>query len=284
MPRAAVSQGKRWCFTLNNWTEQELNVLKELECKYLICGREIGENGTPHLQGFVIFNANKRLNAARRISPRAHWELARGTNEQAAEYCKKELNYVETGSLPRNTAQQAQDQKEVWADFIRSCKEGTSEVEHPGKHVKYNTYVGRTYQPVLEALDSYSGLWYYGEPGCGKSRLARAKYPDIYDKIVNKWWDGYLKEPSVLIDDISLDHKFIGSFLKRWVDHYPYRAEVKNGSKVLRPERLIVTSNYTIREIWGDDPVLCTALERRFTFIDFNKGEQFPAPNFDIMQ
>lgn len=36
----------------------------------------------------------------------------------------------------------------------------------------------------------------------------------------------------------------------------------------LRPEQIFVTSNYTIEEIWKDDPTLVEALEHRFKCID----------------
>jgi len=118
---------------------------------------------------------------------------------------------------------------------------------------------------VLPDLPAYSGLWLHGPPGSGKSRSARSRFPGFYDKLINKWWDGYSNEETVLLDDVSLDHAFIGSFLKRWVDHYPFRAEFKGGSKMVRPVRVVVTSNYTIEEIWPTDPALQSALTRRFT-------------------
>lgn len=97
-------QGTRWCFTLNNPTEEEeQRCVDQLEsARYGIIGRETGESGTPHLQGFVIFQSNKRLRFLKNWLPRAHFEVARGTSVQASLYCKKDDDFDEFGELPTN--------------------------------------------------------------------------------------------------------------------------------------------------------------------------------------
>lgn len=100
-----MSQSRRWCFTLNNYTSGERDLIKSVfeseHVKYGIYGQETGDSGTPHLQGFVVFESNKRLAAVKNLlSTRAHFEVARGTSGQASEYCKKEADYVEIGQLP----------------------------------------------------------------------------------------------------------------------------------------------------------------------------------------
>lgn len=261
-----MSQGTKWCLTLNNSTDDQYEFLLNFDCKYIIIGKEVGESGTPHLQCFIHFHNNKRLSGVTKLSP-GHWELARGDTASNIAYCSKDGSYETRGTPAMSRAAQKNSQKEHWADVIKSAKSGTVEQDYPGEFIRYNTSLLRMYAPVLPDLDSYSGAWYVGPPGCGKSRRARVDYPGAYDKLPNKWWDNYNGEENVLIDDLGMDHALVGSFLKRYCDHYPFRAEFKGGSKMIRPKAIVVTSNYTIEEIWPMDFQLQAALNRRFNVI-----------------
>ena len=66
-------------------------------CKYLVYGREIGENGTPHLQGHVKFINKKRFGPAKAaLHATAHIEVARDVVASVT-YCKKDGDWVEFG-------------------------------------------------------------------------------------------------------------------------------------------------------------------------------------------
>lgn len=86
----------KWCFTLNNYTDKEYDYLKTeletLETKYII-GKEVGENGTPHLQGYVNFI--KKVRPLEKIkNKRIHWEKCKGSEEANIKYCSKDGNYI----------------------------------------------------------------------------------------------------------------------------------------------------------------------------------------------
>lgn len=99
-----MSRGKNWCFTLNNYTSDDYHRLTELvdneECVYIIFGKEVGDSGTPHLQGFIAFSKRVYLtDVKKRISRTAHFELARLVPE-SIEYCKKDGDVFEAGVIP----------------------------------------------------------------------------------------------------------------------------------------------------------------------------------------
>jgi len=87
---------KDWCFTINNPRRShpgrpgDLELIKSWVFNYLVVQLEVGEEGTPHLQGFVQFPKEMRLKQLKKdCHKKAHWEPRRGSAYQASHYCKK---------------------------------------------------------------------------------------------------------------------------------------------------------------------------------------------------
>ena len=96
------SKAIRWCFTINNPNDDADQDLfdaspeeNEDSCiKSLFYGREVGGNGTPYLQGFVVFLRRQRFHQVRRMKcfaapHNAHLEVMKGTIVQNVDYCGK---------------------------------------------------------------------------------------------------------------------------------------------------------------------------------------------------
>lgn len=96
----------QWCWTLNNPTDDEEQRVADAfgtgGLVYHVFGRETGESGTPHLQGYSVFERaiTFRTVKTRLGSDRLHIEAARGSPQQASDYCKKDGDFDEFGVLP----------------------------------------------------------------------------------------------------------------------------------------------------------------------------------------
>lgn len=271
-------QSKYWCFTVNNPRSfhKDLNDLKNYE--YIVVGNEVGEEGTPHLQGFVVFKSRLRFNQVKTMIPRAHVETMYqfSTPKKASDYCKKDGDWTEEGVLPDyfGGASGGIKKRENFQKMIEHAKSGSfdeiMEID-PVSYVQHYHAFKRIKQDnpqKVANLPDVCGEWLHGEPGVGKSHKARIENPDLYDKPLNKWWDGYKGEDCILLDDVGLKQgEWLGDLLKRWSDKYSFPGEQKGTTVQIRPKKIVVTSNYKIEEIF-QDATLCRALQRRFKEIE----------------
>jgi hypothetical protein len=277
-----MSKSRAWCFTLNNYTEQEEHDVHEFESNYLICGREKGENGTPHLQGYVYFKNARHLGGVRNLLARAHWEIARGSPEQNREYCTKQGDYFESGILPMSQKRKGEVEQDRWKEIWKLAKKGELEeidADVRIKHYRTLKEINKDFMTKPADLTELDNHWIWGAPGLGKSRSARILYPNAYFKAGNKWWDGYQGEENVIIDDFELDFHVLGHYIKVWADHFSFVAEHKGGASHIRPKRIIITSNYAIESVFAKDQTLVQAILRRFKVCHLTEPLQFEEPN-----
>ena len=86
-----IAPAIRWLFTLNNYTETQFGSIVSLfntKAKLYVIGDEVGESGTPHLQGYVEFKSKCRPIGLFEFKP--HWEKCKGSRDENIAYCSKE--------------------------------------------------------------------------------------------------------------------------------------------------------------------------------------------------
>lgn len=92
-----TQRSRAWCWTLNNYTEAEYENMKmglhmNTVDKWII-GKEVGANGTNHLQGYYYFRNGKTFSTVKKICERAHWEKANGSADHNYNYCSKDNDF-----------------------------------------------------------------------------------------------------------------------------------------------------------------------------------------------
>lgn len=89
-----VSPSKKWCFTLNNYTDEDVKSLSSsiVPIKRMMFQSEVGLEGTPHLQGWLEFKTKKRPKSVY-SNKSIHWEKMKGTIQDNITYCSKSDTY-----------------------------------------------------------------------------------------------------------------------------------------------------------------------------------------------
>ena len=261
---------RNWVVTINNYTGvPDAEFLKgPPPIKYLCFGKEVSSTGTPHLQMYVSFvNAVAQPSQYFRRFGSGHFIPANGTAEQNAEYCSKEGDFTELGRRPLSHGEKGElggqlggqrggDMEQArWQMTWDLAKQGRIE-EIPAdiriRHYSTINKIAAKYQKPPPKLSELDNLWLVGPAGTGKSTFVHDKYPGGYKKSMTKWWCGYNVDDeghsTVILDDLH-PRWSEKELLKNWADVFSFVAETKGGSMQIRPQRIVVTSNYTIEQV-----------------------------------
>ena len=279
-------QATRWCFTLNNWCQADEDALQLYvpdKIKWLVYGYETGASGTNHLQGFAIWTKLQSLTSLKKqLGDKYHWEVANGSNDQNYAYCTKEGVFQEFGQRPASAVQRGQaGAQERWNETLHNAMQGRfSDIDSDMQIRYWNSLqqIHRYHLPTPPTLETTTGIWLTGPPGCGKSYLVRQHWEQAYQKAQNKWWCGYGQDPTRPCHLEDLDHgaSALGHHLKLWTDRYPFLAEIKGGTMSIRPSTFVVTSNYLPSTIFSE-PSMLAAISRRFKLYEVPHFNERPS-------
>ncbi|AGS36210.1 replication-associated protein [Circoviridae 11 LDMD-2013] len=280
-------RGVYWCWTLNNYTPEELSHCRTLcdraeDVTYVCFSREVGDSGTPHLQGYLELAAKLRLGGLRKLDGlgRAHLELRKGTQAEAIDYCRKDGNETFEEHGTRKTSSQG---KRMDLEAVKALLDGGAPLrevadQHFGTFVRYGRGIAQ-YQLVTakkRARDvSVHVLW--GAPGVGKTRWIFERHADdlwICNDPTLQWFDGYQGESVVLIDDFRGEAS--PAFMLRLLDRYPLQVPIKGGFTEWRATTIYITSN--VAPPFGMESIVAP-LARRLSIV-----QELPKQEYDITE
>lgn len=247
-------QGKNWCFTVNNHTLDEQSEFEvSHECiSYIVYGEEVGESGTPHLQGYIEFSKNMRVPGIKKLfnNQRMHLEKRIGTAAQASQYCKKEGKFYERGVLSITHKQKVPVTKNKLLPFREMIRnDGLATFSNDADCNLHLLKHGQMWLSLNESprkrSDPLSVFWFWGPTGSGKTRrafdMAEARGLEPFIKSGSyKWFDGYEGHKFVIFDDFR-DAQCEFGWLLRLLDIYPLRIEIKGGTRQWKADTIIVT-------------------------------------------
>lgn len=260
----------RWCFTLNN-PPDGFRLPDCPDVAYAISSLERGKEGTVHLQGYVRFVARKRMTQLKALwrSPmeRAHWEPAKGTEEQNKAYCSKPETHV-AGPWelkPENfkATEGKQGRRSDLESVVSGCKSHKSLVsiaeESPEAFIKYPTGI-KTLHQLLGRDQRYKSepreievyvLW--GPTGTGKTHRVRSAFHGVYEVVPGRGpWDQYEGQEEILFDEFD-PKKWPIRDMNRYCDKWPCKLDARYMDNFAAWKKVFICANDPPSSWWQEE-------------------------------
>lgn len=287
-------QSRAWLWTFNNYPAIVVGDQPPWheDGDYSIYSLEVGDQGTPHLQGFTYF-ARKTTIGGIRLKFTDLWDgihigdadgrpsrsvsgsiaYVEGLVEKKGMVLNPDIHaFGERPKQDRNSGADYESARRAAEDgrfddipAILAVKHWSS-FQGIAKHAKM---IQSAIEPSLEPIAKKgSGLWIWGPKNCGKTTLAKT-FGTYYKHHMRlspfTCLDGYKGEPIIILEDFSPQNAVkYGHLLKQWCDVDPVRWELDALGHTLlcRPKKVIVTSNWSIEQLWTDPNVVGPLLAR----------------------
>lgn len=151
-------RGKAWVFTINNPNSDDKKNLVKLKkhSQYIQFQMEKGpKTGTNHLQGYFELLNRMSLIPLKKILPRAHLEVRRGTQQEAINYNSKE--YTKIGKcIVWGEPYKAGERTDIQS-YIDSAKSGLSDFQlmeqFPDQFARYHELADRVRSALPQEMD-----------------------------------------------------------------------------------------------------------------------------------
>lgn len=215
---------KTWDLTINNYDDKIVDMLRlwEPEVTRMVVAKEVGEEGTPHLQIKVTFKMTRRFAAIKKLAGKAHIEESLVTLDFL--YCLK----LDTGTenIAINVDNRKQGGRTDLAEACDALKDGATindlyrthteimvkygmGMERAAKRLKQQTVVKHDFTYKWPFITDWSKTHVImGESGVGKTQFAKAHFENPFiishiDMLLD--YDPALYD-GIVFDDLSVAH------------------------------------------------------------------------------
>lgn len=248
-----MSRNRAWCIVINNPTPTDEFGVKHLfkKAEYGICSREVGSQGTPHLQGYIRLSTPLSLQAMKKSLPRANLQVAGGSDLENKTYCSKDGDIlIEVGTMSEQGRRN--DLKEI-AMLIKNKEISMQELmfEYPDMYLRYSRSFEKMFAAVLPMRETLPEVhWRWGKSGTGKTRYVIEKFErsEIYIKDGTSWWDNYRQQQCILIDDFDNGIPF--RTLLRILDRNHEQGQIKGGYVYINSPYIYITCEHPPDYYW----------------------------------
>lgn len=260
-----MTQFRNWCFTVNNYRDEDEKQLKELKDMYILYAHELSSIGTPHLQGYLYSPTKISRKALSKKMPTAFLEPANGDLEQNKNYIigpyEKDgkikpynPNHIIIGTEPKQGQRKDLD---ILKNQILNSETTPDEIaiNNPLMYHQYARTLTKIEDIALRRkfrTEMTECIWYYGTTGTGKSHTAYEGYhPDTHYnwKDDGGWQDGYVQQEIVIINEFRGEIKYKDLLLM--IDKWPYEVRRRNREPMpFTSKKIIITSSLPPSEIY----------------------------------
>lgn len=259
-----------WCVVRNNYTDEDIQMIERLKgrqgIKYIIYAFETGKEGTPHIQGAVIWDSPRTKKCMEKLLPGWFVEYRKRTVEELVMYPMKDGEFIEWGERPKAPEQGARNDLVLARELAKKklplhvigevC--GYQATKHAETMIK--SLIQTQKRKCVPQV-----IWVYGPTGAGKTKYAMERLtkeiglePDLAEDLIYKsppnittFWTGYQGEEYVILDDIRgcdvpMNH------LTQWLDRYKCIINIKYGHANIMAKMLIITTVKHPYEFYSD--------------------------------
>jgi hypothetical protein len=243
--------------------ETYLKNLKEYSnLKYAVYQYEMGESGTKHIQGFVIYKNSKRFANVKQDFPTACIKEPNGSNADNRNYCTKKdtriADPIEIGEFS-----EMRSRNDI-VQFLEMVKAGATNIMlenlfpvlyatfTPDKIEKFRQdFIADEFQNKFRDIKV---TYIYGDTRLGKTTFVYDKYKNDFRNIcrVNDYGVGsfetYHNQRVLMLDEF--DGQFKLTFMNNLLDRYPMELPARFANRQACFTEVYIISNLPLKELY----------------------------------